>query len=144
LQRIYVALEDFDSLAGVSATRKKKPSPYEEILQKLAIGNKEVGQRLHKGINHVVVKNSYFPTVTRINLKTYPLLLSSFLLQDAATKFRVMMQTDRDFLSEHSLVQAYISIEQPQMAITILNGISSAGYSPALTSPFILLMLVSP
>jgi hypothetical protein len=47
LQRIYVALEDFDSLSGVSATRKKKPSPYEEILQKLAIGNKEVGQRLH-------------------------------------------------------------------------------------------------
>jgi len=40
-----------------------------------------------------------------------------------------MMQTGfSDFMSEHALVQAYISIEQPQIAITILNGMSKRGY----------------
>jgi len=42
LQRIYVALEDFDSLLGVAAKRKQKPSLIEDILEKLATGNTEV------------------------------------------------------------------------------------------------------
>jgi len=73
LQKVYVALEEPDYVAGVAAIRRKEASLEEMIHQNTAIGNFQVIRSIFNS-NHLLIPNTHVTNIVSKCIRNMPIL----------------------------------------------------------------------